>query len=134
MGLPLIAADMDLSIGGMYHYGLRGTDGQEIWGKWVFQEITAPRSIVFVVSFSDRLGSTTRHPFLRTWPLEECATVDLTESNGRTTMRFRLKPISAQPAEIQSFEDRHDTLELVWGQMFDGLRAYLVALTSSSGS
>jgi len=131
MGLPLTAANIDLSVGGMYHYGLRGTDGRDIWGKWVFREIATPRKIVFVVSFSDSQGDTSRHPFSPAWPLEELATVDLTESHCQTSMRFSLSPLNGQRIEIQAFKDGHDALELVWGEMFDRLQAYLATLSGS---
>ena len=45
-------------------------DGSEMWGKFVYREITPPERMVFIVSFSDENGGTTRHPMAPTWPLE----------------------------------------------------------------
>ena len=54
----------------MFHYGMRGPDGSEMWGKFVYREIAPPERLVFIVSFSDENGGMTRHPMAPTWPLE----------------------------------------------------------------
>ena len=61
-GFKVIAQNMDLRPGGMYHYGLEAPDGNTMWGRFVYREIAAPERIVFVNSFSDEKGGLTRHP------------------------------------------------------------------------
>ncbi len=68
-GFTVIASKMDLRPGGTYHYGLRGPNGAAMWGKFVFREIVARERMMFVSSFSDEAGGTTRHPLHQSWPL-----------------------------------------------------------------
>ena len=68
-GFSVIASKMDLRPGGGYHYGLKAPDGAAMWGKMVYREIVAPERIVFINSFSDEAGGTTRHPMAPTWPM-----------------------------------------------------------------
>src|SRR5262249_38843068 len=46
-----IAARLDFRPGGVYHYGMRGPNDLEVWGKWTFREIVAPELLVFVDAF-----------------------------------------------------------------------------------
>src|SRR5688572_11005598 len=62
-GFTMLSAKLDLRPGGMFHYGMRAPDGSEMWGKFVYREITAPKRIVFLESFSDAQGGATRHPW-----------------------------------------------------------------------
>jgi uncharacterized protein YndB with AHSA1/START domain len=57
----VIAATIDLRVGGIYHYGMIAPDGSPMWGKFVFREIVAPERMVFVNSFSDEAGGTVSH-------------------------------------------------------------------------
>lgn len=50
---PLAHCDMDLSVGGTWHYMMRGPAGEESWGIWTFREIDRPRKIGYTDSFSD---------------------------------------------------------------------------------
>jgi uncharacterized protein YndB with AHSA1/START domain len=61
-GFTVIASRMDLRPGGTYHYGMTAPDGTSIWGKMVYREICPPERLVFINSFSDEAGGTTRHP------------------------------------------------------------------------
>jgi uncharacterized protein YndB with AHSA1/START domain len=38
-GFTVIKSEMDLRVGGIYHYDLRGPDGSTMWGKFVYREI-----------------------------------------------------------------------------------------------
>ncbi len=82
-GFSVIASKMDLRPGGTYHYGLKAPDGSPMWGKFVFREIVAPERMVFINSFSDEAGGTTRHPMAPTWPLEMLSTFTLRGATRR---------------------------------------------------
>src|SRR6185369_5813416 len=69
-GFAMTTAKMDFRPGGSFHYCLRSPDGKEMWGKFVYREIEAPKRIVLVNSFSDEKGGLTRPPMSPTWPLE----------------------------------------------------------------
>jgi uncharacterized protein YndB with AHSA1/START domain len=56
----VVAANMDLRVGGTYHYGMRAPDRNVMWGKFAYREVTPPRRLVFINSFSDEKGGITR--------------------------------------------------------------------------
>jgi uncharacterized protein YndB with AHSA1/START domain len=59
-GVTITRSEMDLRPGGSYHYAMRTPDGNTMWGKFVYREITPPSRMVFVSSFSDEAGGVTR--------------------------------------------------------------------------
>ena len=61
VGFATVARKNDLRPGGVFHYHMRAADGREMWGKWAYREIVPPDRLVFVQSFSDEAGDTTRH-------------------------------------------------------------------------
>jgi len=54
---PVTICTIDFQPGGTWHYCMSGPDGQEAWGKAVYQAIDEPNSIVFRDSFSDAMGN-----------------------------------------------------------------------------
>ena len=62
-GFTMLSAAIDLRPGGVFHYGMRTPNGDEMWGRWIFREVVKPERLVFVVSFSDAAGGQTRHPW-----------------------------------------------------------------------
>src|SRR4051812_28782046 len=85
-GLKMIAGELDLRPGGIFHYGMETPDGQQMWGKFVYREIVPQEKLVFVVSFSDANGGITRHPMSDTWPLEILNILTFEEQDGQTTL------------------------------------------------
>ena len=67
-GVKIVKSEMDLRLGGTYHYGMQTPDGSVMWGKQVYREITPKDRLVFINSFSDENGGLTRHPMAPTWP------------------------------------------------------------------
>ena len=124
-GFTWLKGTLDLKPGGLFHYGMRSPTGQEMWGKFVYREIVAPERIVFVNSFSDRHGNTTRAPFASNWPLEVLNTVIFTESGGKTTIRLTGGPINATPEEEQMFESMRPSMDQGFKGTFDQLAEYL---------
>ena len=53
-GFTWVTGTLDFRPGGMFHYGMRSPNGQEMWGRFVYREIVKPERIVSVSSFSDR--------------------------------------------------------------------------------
>ena len=77
-GFKMLSCKVDLRVGGIFHYGMQAPDGSEMWRKWTFREIVAPERLVFLISFSDKDGGVTRHPFAPTWPAEILGTTIFT--------------------------------------------------------
>ena len=124
-GVKIFHSKNDLRPGGVYHYGMRTPDGNEMWGKWVYREVAKPGRLVFVNSFSDKGGGITRHPMANGWPLEMLTTITFEERQGKTTVTVRWSPINATEAERQTFEKGRDSMKQGWTGTFEQLEAYL---------
>ncbi|MES2388502.1 MAG: SRPBCC domain-containing protein, partial [Bacteroidota bacterium] len=107
VGFTLGVAQMDLSPGGTFLYSMKNTDGIEMWGKFVYKEVSPFDKLVFVNSFSDKEGNLTRHPMSDTWPLEVYNVLTLEEFNGKTKLTLRGGPVNANETEIKTFSENH---------------------------
>ncbi len=124
-GFTWLKGTLDLKPGGLFHYGMRAPNGAEMWGKFVYREIVAPQKIVFVNSFSDSEGNTTRAPFSPNWPLEILNTVLFTEQDGKTTLAMTGTPINATDEERKMFESMRPSLDQGFKGTLDQLAEYL---------
>jgi uncharacterized protein YndB with AHSA1/START domain len=129
-GFTMKSAKVDLRPGGTFHYGMVGPDGSEMWGKFVYREITPPERMVFIVSFSDENGGTTRHPMAPTWPLHMINTLTLTEHAGKTTVTLRAAAYQATDEERATFKAGHASMQGGFSGTFDQLEAYLAEAKS----
>jgi uncharacterized protein YndB with AHSA1/START domain len=124
-GFNMISTKVDLRPGGIFLYGMRGPNGMEVWGKFVYREIVPPERMVFIVSFSDENGGLTRHPLAPTWPLEMINTVTLTEHGGKTTITLRSGAYAATEEERATFKAGHGSMQQGFTGTFDQLDDYL---------
>jgi uncharacterized protein YndB with AHSA1/START domain len=124
-GFTVIASKMDLRPGGTYLYGMRAPDGNEMWGKMVYREITPPERMVFINSFSDEAGGITRHPMAPNWPLEMLSTFTFEDVGGKTKFAIRWAPHNATEEERKTFAASHDSMRQGWGGTLEQLTAYL---------
>jgi uncharacterized protein YndB with AHSA1/START domain len=125
-GFTVIASKMDLRPGGTYHYGMKAPDGSPMWGKFVFREVTEPERMVFVNSFSDEAGGTTRHPLHLSWPLEMLTTFTFEAlPGGKTRFTTRWRALNATPEEQHTFDTNHESMRQGWTGTLDNLQAYL---------
>jgi len=124
-GFTVSHSKMDLKPGGIYHYGLKSSDGQVIWGKLTYREIMAPEKLVFVTSFSDEKGGTTRHPMSPNWPLEMLSMITFEEEAGKTKIIVRWSPLNPTDIERQTFIDGMTDMEQGWTGTLDQFADYL---------
>ncbi len=127
-GFTMLVNNMDLRPGGSYHYCMASPEGYRMWGKFVYVNIDAPRSIVFINSFSDEEGNLTRHPMAPTWPLEVYNILTLTEADGKTTLTLSGHPINATQEEIAIFNAMHESMQQGFKGTFDQLEEYLTTI------
>jgi uncharacterized protein YndB with AHSA1/START domain len=100
----------------------------EIWGKFVYREISPPEKLVYINSFSDPAGGTTRAPFFDgKWPLQILSTVTLAEEGKKTKISIRWVPYSATEIERKTFEEAADSMQQGWTGTLDNLTEYLAA-------
>jgi uncharacterized protein YndB with AHSA1/START domain len=126
-GFTVVHAVLDLRVGGTFHYGLRAPSGDEMWGKFVFREIVPPERLVWVNSFSDPQGGTSRHAAHAEWPLQMLIDVRFVENDGVTTITLRSRSIDATEAERKVFRENHDSMRGGFGGTFDQLESHLTA-------
>ena len=125
-GFTMIAANIDLRPGGVFHCGLRAVDGYKMWGKFVYREIVPPERLVFVNSFSNPAGGVTRHPIVPTWPMETLITVTFDEEpGGKSKLNVRWAAHNANEVEQKTFDASHVGMKATWTGTLDRLGAYL---------
>jgi uncharacterized protein YndB with AHSA1/START domain len=127
-GMTMKRATVDLRPGGLFHYGMATPDGHEMWGKFIYRDIAPPSRLVFVVSFSDPEGGTTRHPMAPEWPLEMLNVVTFEERDGRTIIEMKSTPIHATEAERAVFAKGFPSMQQGYKGTLDQLDAYLAQL------
>lgn len=124
-GFTVHTSKVDLRPGGVFHYGMKAPDGSDMWGKFVYREIVAPRKLVFIVSFSDPKGGMTRHPSAPNWPLQMLSTVTFEEQGGKTKVTVRWIAHEATELERKTFEDGMESMQQGWTGTMDQFAAYL---------
>jgi uncharacterized protein YndB with AHSA1/START domain len=124
-GFKVHTCKVDLRPGGTFLYGMKAPDGSDMWGKFVYREIDAPKKLVFVVSFSDSQGGITRHPGMENWPVYILSTVTFEEQGGKTRVTVQWTPQDASEIERKTFEEGRSSMQQGWGGTLDQLTAYL---------
>ncbi|RJG10611.1 SRPBCC domain-containing protein [Pseudomonas cavernicola] len=128
-GFKMLVSTLDLRPGGVFHYGMRAPNGQDMWGRFVYREIVAPDRLAFIVSFSDEQGGVTRHPWSPDWPLEVLSTMTFEEHSGKTTVIGRSTPFNATELEHKTFEAGYDSMQHGYSGTMDQLADYLAKAT-----
>jgi uncharacterized protein YndB with AHSA1/START domain len=125
-GMKTIKAEQDLKPGGIYHYGLSSGQGNEMWGKVTYKEITPHSRLVYRQSFSDPQGGLTRHPMAPTWPMEMLTIVDfIREGEKQTRLKISWIYAGVDDAEGETFRGAHAGMSGGWTGTLDGLSIYL---------
>lgn len=115
----------DLRVGGRLFYHMHNSAGAEMWGIWIFREITAPSRLVFVQSFANAAGEIIRAPFFKDWPREMLTTLEFAETAGRTTLAMTSAPIQPTDQERAAFRGAFGSMQQGWGGTLDLLADYL---------
>lgn len=127
-GFTVRVSKMDLRPGGTFHYCLGAPDGSDMWGLFVYREITPPERMVFVDHFSDAQGGITRHPYSASWPLEMLTTISFAESAGKTTVTIQWSPLNASIEEIRTFSESMESMNQGWTGTLEQLENYLASI------
>ncbi len=125
-GFMMDIARIDLRPNGILLYKQTSSEGQEMWGKFVYQEVVKPTKLVFINSFSDDNALTVRAPFYSSWPLEIMNTLTLkSEIDGRTTLTIQGMPVTISEEELDTFKREHEGIKEAFANTFDQLDTYL---------
>jgi uncharacterized protein YndB with AHSA1/START domain len=125
-GVKLVKSQMDFRVGGTYHYGMQNPDGQLMWGRMIYREISPPERIVFINSFSDETGGLGRHPLAPQWPLQMLSIFTFEDApGGKTRFTVHWSPYEATAEEQAVFDAGHDSMTMGWSGTLERLEAYL---------
>jgi uncharacterized protein YndB with AHSA1/START domain len=128
-GFSTIKASQDFRVGGIYHYGQKGPDGMEMWGKQTYKEITPKTRLVLIQCFSDKDGGITRHPMAATWPKETLSTISLKALGPKETeLTIEWLPYNATEEELNTFNGAFEGMNQGFGGTFAKLEEYLAKL------
>ncbi|MCA8918711.1 MAG: SRPBCC domain-containing protein [Planctomycetes bacterium] len=126
-GMTLSVARLELSPGGTFLYKMSSPQG-DMWGKFVYREITPETRLVYVSSFSNEKGEITRPPFPQiadSWPPEVENTLTLEDSGESTLLTLRGKPLSDTDAEWETWQGMIPSMKQGFGGTFDQLDDFL---------
>ena len=104
---------------------MRTGGGPDIWGRFIYHDVSPQERLVFSSTFSDENGGITRNPWVATWPLEVQNTLTLIEVDGRTRLTLRGGPINATAEELAAFAAGLDGMEKGFAGTFKRLDDYL---------
>jgi uncharacterized protein YndB with AHSA1/START domain len=126
-GFTVKSLENDLRPGGIMHYCLISPDGAQMWGKFVYKEVVKEKKLVFINSFSDAKGGTTRHPMSPNWPLEMLSTISFEDAGpGKTRVTVNWLPASgSSETEQKTFDEGRASMNQGWGGTMDQLKGYL---------
>ena len=125
-GTRVIKAAQDFRVGGVYHYGTASPQGQEMWGKVTYKEITPNSRLVYLQSFSDKDGGITSHPMAPTWPKEMVTVFEfIPEGEKRTRLKISWIYSGVDDAEAGTFHAAHEGMTGGWTGSLDALQKYL---------
>jgi uncharacterized protein YndB with AHSA1/START domain len=120
-GMTMAVLQSDLRPGGLLHTHMDSADGQRLWARFVYREVTEPSRLVWVHSFSDPQAGLARAPFGIPWPLEMLATATFEDAGDITKVTLRLCPIHATPEEENTFAEGMPSMRGGWGGSFGQL-------------
>jgi uncharacterized protein YndB with AHSA1/START domain len=106
--------------------------GVDMWGRFMYRELTPPERIVFVNGFADAEGNAMANPMAPGWPMEMLNTITLTEEDGRTVLTLLSQPINATELERATFLAGHASMQGGFGGMYDVYEQYL-AMVQAKG-
>ncbi|HZD91704.1 MAG TPA: SRPBCC domain-containing protein, partial [Pseudolabrys sp.] len=113
---------------GFFHYAMQPPEGDVMWGKMAYREITPQDRIVFINSFSDETGGVTRHPLAPSWPLQLLSTFAFEDlAAGKTKFTVRWSPYEATADEHATFAAEPSRVSMTdgWTGTLNRLDAYL---------
>ena len=125
-GHKVIKANQDFRVGGTYHYGTASAEGQEMWGKIIYKEITPSSRLVYTQSFSDKDGNLSTHPMAPTWPKEMLTIFEfIPEGEKQTKLKISWIYSGVNDAEAATFHAAHAGMTGGWTGSLNALDAYL---------
>jgi len=125
-GYPVSRGNLDLRVGGRFHYGLQLPDGGLMWGRWDLEHIEPGRRLDFIGMFSNEHGEgPIRHPWEPEWPLRLLTRVEFVSDGAGCCIDLAWIPVDATAPELDRFERGHGECHTGWTGTLDQLDHYL---------
>lgn len=124
-GFELDVSQYYLRSEGIFLYKQKSPEGMEMWGKFEYKDIDAPRKLMYISSFSNSAGETVRAPFSSSWPLEIQNTLTFVEQDSTTKFMMRGIPLNATVEEYHTFADAKEQINEGFNGTLDQLESYL---------
>ncbi len=126
-GAPMEFISCDIRAGGGSLYAMTLPNGQKMYGRSSYLEITPPERIAYTQQFCDADGRVVRHPMSPTWPETMMTTVTFaSEGPGRTRVRIEWEPHGAlTPGELETFVRARTGMTQGWTGSLDNLESAL---------
>jgi uncharacterized protein YndB with AHSA1/START domain len=107
---------VDLRPGGVWHYCMRGPEGEESWGIATYKEIDPPKKIVYVDAFSDSDGNKNED-----MP-EMLITTTFHDENGKTRISSSCEFATVEQLESLMQMGAIEGLEQTWDRLEEYLK------------
>jgi uncharacterized protein YndB with AHSA1/START domain len=124
-GVTTSVKSFDLRPGGILHARMDSPDGNGMWAKFIYREITAPTRLVWEHGFADEAGEFAASPFGGPWPLRLLTTVLFANDGPGTSVTLTWSPLDATPEEEAAFAAMMSSMEGGWTGSLDQLDAVL---------
>jgi uncharacterized protein YndB with AHSA1/START domain len=123
-GSKTVHSDLDLRVGGGYHYALEFA-GVTMWGLTHYREIVKPERLVYVQQFSDKDRGLAVHPLAPDWPKRMLATILFQDFGPKTLISLYWEALEPTDAERATFEQGMGGMNQGWAGTFERLDALL---------
>lgn len=111
---------VDLKQGGIFRYCFKNGEGQEFWGRGIYQSIESPKFLSWLDTFTDSEGNpvpSSHYGMSGEKIVESLVEFSLTTENGVTVMKM----VGENPHDDSLLE----SMEKGWNGMFDKLEILL---------
>jgi uncharacterized protein YndB with AHSA1/START domain len=123
-GVPITVVKFDFKPNGILLYKAE-IQGQTMWGRFIYKQISKPDLLEFVSSFSDESGGITRAPFSDKFPLEIFNRFEFSEQDGKTTITLKGYPVNASEEELEMYRQATAGIQQGLAGTFSQLENYL---------
>jgi uncharacterized protein YndB with AHSA1/START domain len=135
-GFTIAVCRFERRPGGVFHYRMQtpvsySLSDKEVWGRFVYQEISLLERIVLLSAFCDERGTLTRHPMRPTWPMQVLQDFTFAEQSGQTCVTLWATPYQATRLERETFVASRSLIDNDINDTFAQLESYLAKLMHS---
>jgi uncharacterized protein YndB with AHSA1/START domain len=124
-GATVLRNSLNLSVGGLYRFGVALQDGAQVWGAWDIRRIEPPSLLKFTFGLAGDEGGAARNPLDPNCPAKFQAEFRLAPQYGGTTVTINFAPVEATEAQAIAFRQTFGALSQGWERALARLDARL---------